>query len=372
MPSRRRYGVIRFEDEKNGCGSGIVAFLDPRFFGEFILQASSDHSSSRVGSHRVQSLSLLLLFAGGAGLTGCSKADTSQGEWPDPGVTQPQESTEPEGLPSGEQGPDQDSGSESEPEPSGEDSKDKEPDATTPEPDEDSPESSTSGDGSQDESKDSTTQDPSGGDTDEPGDTTSTQTSSSSTSTDETKSSSASSSEDSSSSSTQDTGQDTGQDSSDDGGEPEACEPELCVRMNDTQPSVNRPWRVGVNMFSFQVPKTHRRLARIELFEGFGTGQTRATLRLDAGTSSATVIGWLQWSVNLPSSQAWLGANLSEPFSMESHDKLWVVIGELPASRRASIASSGISYSIWHKASGSQSWTESSAPLMFRAYCCKE
>lgn len=125
-------------------------------------------------------------------------------------------------------------------------------------------------------------------------------------------------------------------------------------------------------MFAFQVPRTHRRLARIELFEGYGQGTTRASIRLDAGTSSAAVVERLEWSVNLPDSQRWRGANLQNPFVMGGFEKLWVVLDQNLPSSRASIANTGSVHSIWHKEPSSQSWTESGVALMFKAYCCKE
>lgn len=338
------------------------------------MKASFDHFS-------VQGLSLVLLLASGSSIAGCSKSDSAQGEWPDPSFSDAQESTAPDQTPSKDPSPGQDSAESNE---DGEESNPSPSESSTPEPGEETQESPESSSDAED-SSDSTTKDSgedssqdSGDDPDDSKSSTTGETSSDSTSSksdtsssDQTESSSSSStsSEETTSSSTQDTGEDT---STPDDGTPAACDMELCVRMNDTQPAASVPWRVGMNMFSFPVPKQYRRLARIELFEGYGTGQTRASVRLDAGTSSAAVVERLQWSVNLPSTQDWRGANLVKPYLIQGFEKLWVVLDANMPSGRASIASSGTVYSIWHKANGSQSWTESGVALKFRAYCCKE
>lgn len=142
--------------------------------------------------------------------------------------------------------------------------------------------------------------------------------------------------------------------------------------MNANQAPGNHAWPKGMHMFSFQVPKSHRRLARIELYEGLGQGTTRASLRLDAGTSSGAVIARLAWSVDAGMPLSWRGANLPVPFSMGAFAKLWVVLDDNLPSGRASVANSGTIYSLWYKERGSQSWNESGVPLMFRAFCCKE
>lgn len=360
-------------------------FRTPFFVGGGrILKELFDHSNPRVGATSVQqklgfgSLSLLLLMASGAPLFACSKADNAQGEWPDPSFSNAEESDAPGSSPSDATEPDQSDSTQ--PDPGSEGGED-DPDPETSsaggsEPTQDDSGTVTSGasttgeEGTDSSGTDGTTEDTSsstgGSSPDQSADSTDTQ---STSSTDDASTTSTDTSSENSSSSTQSSSEET---TTEENTDPAACELELCVRINDTQEPGQGAWRVGMTMFSFPLPSNPRRVARIELYEGYLSGETKVALRLDAGTSSAGVVEKLQWPVNLPSSQEWLGANLSEPFSTQGFKKMWVVLDNNRLPGRASIAKTGGLVSIWHKASGSQSWSESAAPLMFRAYCCKE
>lgn len=124
-------------------------------------------------------------------------------------------------------------------------------------------------------------------------------------------------------------------------------------------------------MFAFDTPPGNRRLARIELVEGFAQGTTKAEIRMDAGNSSANVLARLSWPVDLKTAQTWRGGDLETPLRMNSSSPLWVVITPIRNST-ASFSSDGKKRRIWHQAVGSESWREGSARLMFRAYCCKD
>lgn len=334
----------------SACAELVTVFSEK---GDLIVHESFDDSKP-YGTCRMRSLSLLVLIASGSHLVACSKGDSQQGQWPDPDFSQLDQSTEPG------------SGSDESPETAPSESGEQDEPSSEPEPDQDSQESSTS---KGEESEDSSSSSQEGESSKDQGsDSTSSQETSSSTQPEPTSSDATSSTADATTS----TSSEETSSSDDASTEPAPCELELCVRMNDTQPAGSIPWVPGLNMFSFQLPRTHRRLARIELLEGYGRGQTRASIRMDAGTSSAAVIARLEWSVNLPSTQKWLGANLSKPYDMQGFDKFWVVLGENLPSGRASVANAGSVYSIWHKKPGASSWSESGVALMFRAYCCKE
>lgn len=370
------------EHEKTVLGRAKQDFRPPFLMeGERKLQKLFDHFNPRMDRTRVEtggrlaSLSLLCCMVGGASLFGaCSKGDSAQGEWPDPSFVDPTQSEGPQGTPTGEPSPDKsDSTSEPDPSDNGEpDSSNTEPGASSADPEQSTSGSSSTGptgETSTDKgTQDSKSDDSTGELTSSPGQNTSSKESSSTSQETTSSSSTSSETQETESSSDQSSEGDTNTGDSD----PSACELELCVRMNDEETPNGSSWRVGMNMFSFKVPKTHRRLARIELNEGFISGKTLATLRRDAGTSSAGVIEKLEWLVNLPTSREWRGATLTEPVSIEGVGKLWVVLDNNRFPSRASIAITGDLHSIWHKASGSKSWTESGVPLMFRAYCCKE
>lgn len=321
--------------------------------GDFILQNPFDQTRSLAGAQSVQrsrvvgAFACLLLNALGPQLVGCSKGDSSQGAWPDPGLPGPTQSTEPETSPTDEKD------TSSEPEPSSEGGQ------TTPTP----------GSSNEDESLESTSAESSAETNDSQVDSSS---ASGQQSTDSGSASSSSSSGANSSGSSSSTEQDTSSSAPDSTEDPAACEQELCVAMNHDKVPGTRIWRPGMHMFSFVVPSTHRRLARIELYEGLGDGITRASVRYDAGTSSGAIISRLSWAVDAAQPPSWMGADLPVPFLMSAFTKLWVVLEDNLPSSRASVANTGTIYSVWYKERGSQSWNESGVPLMFRAYCCKE
>lgn len=157
--------------------------------------------------------------------------------------------------------------------------------------------------------------------------------------------------------------------SSSDSAEP-VCEMELCAFLNHRMAPGNKRWRAARHRFSFVAPSPSRRLARIELMQGFGRGRTRVEVRLDDGDSSANLLTRLTWEFNLPTSKQWQGAKLERPEKMPAGRQIWMTVEPVAASL-ASIAAAGREIPLWYEQSP-QRWVEKRAPVMYRVFCCKE
>lgn len=157
--------------------------------------------------------------------------------------------------------------------------------------------------------------------------------------------------------------------SSSESGEP-VCEMELCAFLNHRMAPGNKRWRAARHRFSFVSPSPSRRLARIELMQGFGRGRTSVEVRLDDGDSSANLLTRLTWEFNLPTSKRWQGAKLERPEKMPAGRQIWMTVEPVAASL-ASIAAAGREIPLRYEQSP-QRWVEKRAPVMYRVFCCKE
>lgn len=306
--------------------------------------------ASLPGERGLYLVTTLALAALCVGPSGCSKADSAQGAWPNPQLSVEDTKASPS---SPEDSEDSTGSEESSPSPS--------PGSEA----EDDPESGTS---DSTESSEEEKEDVSSSDATEASDDSST---SQTTQEEDESTPSTSSEQDASSSSSASTGETSSSTAEEDSGTAANCEQELCLSVNADRPMGSTQWSYGPNMFWVKPPAGNRRLARVEFVEGFASGTTRLTIRSDKGESSDGILRELSWSVDLPQKQAWAGADLEEPLRMYNAYKLWFVIEPIINSR-ASFAASGNKITIWHRPIGSENWREAEAPLMFRAYCCKE
>lgn len=153
--------------------------------------------------------------------------------------------------------------------------------------------------------------------------------------------------------------------------DPNACVQKLCAELNPTADSIMSPLELGQIIFYFGAEKWAHRLARVEIMEGFTEGETHIALKSDGGDKHGDLLGTLSWTKRPSEELDWAGADLAVPVNIDKDKWIWVEV--TPAQRLFySQASAGTASAVWKRANPSQSWNKSSAPIMFRAFCCEE
>lgn len=153
--------------------------------------------------------------------------------------------------------------------------------------------------------------------------------------------------------------------------DPDACVQKVCAELNPQNQGTSDPSEVGQYIFYFETQDWARRLARVELVEGFVSGETSIVVKSDGGDKHGDVIAQLSWTKRPSDLLDWTGDNLPTPVNIENETWLWLEV--TPAQGVfSSLATTGESVPVWERNEPGRAWRKGSAPVMFRAYCCEE
>lgn len=162
------------------------------------------------------------------------------------------------------------------------------------------------------------------------------------------------------------------EDKSDEGvPDPDACVQKICAELNPFGQSSSDPSEVGQYIFYFDTEDWARRLARVEIMEGFVAGETSVVIMSDGGAKHGDVVAQLSWTKRPSNLVDWTGDDFPVPVNIERETWLWVEV--TPAQGVfSSSASEGESVPVWERNEPGTAWRKGSAPVMFRAFCCEE
>lgn len=153
--------------------------------------------------------------------------------------------------------------------------------------------------------------------------------------------------------------------------DPDACVQKICAELNPLGQGISDPREVGQYIFYFKAEDWARRLARVEIMEGFVAGLTSIVVKSDGGDTHGDVIAELGWTKRSSDLLEWTGDDFPTPVNIEDESWLWVEV--TPAQGVfSSLASEGEEVPVWERNGPDRAWRKGSAPVMFRAYCCEE
>lgn len=152
---------------------------------------------------------------------------------------------------------------------------------------------------------------------------------------------------------------------------PPKCVQTLCYETNTKGEPRGYATDHAQVIFRLRVGERIKRLARVELVEGFSEAVTTVSLRKNGQNKHGALLAKVTWSDRPRDSLGWAGTDFEEPLDIEGEQVIWVEVS--PAEREFySIAEPGENFPMWHRSSPSASWVKGPAPVMFRAYCCEE
>lgn len=160
--------------------------------------------------------------------------------------------------------------------------------------------------------------------------------------------------------------------SSDEGSSaPPECIQTLCYETNASQQARGYPTEHTQVIFRLFVKKGMKRLARVELVEGFSEEATTIVLKKNGSNKHGDLLAEISWSDRPDDHLSWVGSDFDVPISIEGERVIWVEVS--PAGGEFfSVSFPGKTLPMWHRLSQASSWVRNPSPVMFRAYCCEE
>lgn len=153
--------------------------------------------------------------------------------------------------------------------------------------------------------------------------------------------------------------------------DPLQCIQTLCFETNTSQKARGYPSDAGQVIFRLFVKEGMKRLARIELVEGFSQEPTTVVFKKNGENKHGDLLAEVSWSDRPSDHLDWVGADFDEPIDIEGERVIWVEVS--PADGEFfSLSDSGKRLPMWHRWFPASSWIREPAPVMFRAYCCEE